>query len=150
MKTYAEMAKELFEIMDPAKFRPPHREVSKLMHGEMAVMRLFEKEDVPLTAGEISRRLRMTTSRIAAVLNSLEKKALISRFADEKDGRRVMVAITQQGRDFLEERRLDVLRHMQDMLEKLGEEDAREYVRLARRVMEIMRCRGETDEERNI
>ena len=37
-----------------------------------------------------------------------------------------------------------------EMLEKLGEEDAQEYVRLARRVMEIMRCRGETDEERNI
>ena len=42
------------------------------MRGEMAVLRLLAVEKQPLLAGEISKKLSMTTSRIAAVLNSLE------------------------------------------------------------------------------
>lgn len=147
MKSYAELALELFDIMDPEKRRPPSRDVSKLMHGEMAVMRLLDAEENALLAGEISKKLSMSTSRVAAVLGSLEKKALIERQTDPQDKRRVAVHITQAGRAFNAQKREHVIAHMQRMLEQLGENDAAEYVRLTRRALEIMHKEGFHEEK---
>lgn len=135
---YAALAQELFEIMDPQKRRPPNEEMDKVMRGEMAVMRLIEKEARDLSAGEISKMLHMTTSRIAAVLSSLEKKELVTRCADPKDGRRVMVMITAAGRAFCAQKHEEVRCHMERMLRQMGETDAKEYVRLTRRMLELM------------
>lgn len=66
-------------------------QISATLRGEMAVMRLLglnRNQHMQMAAGEISRQLGMTTSRIAAVLNSLEKKQLIVRRVDPKDRRR--------------------------------------------------------------
>ena len=50
-----------------------------------------------MTAGELSSRLSMTTSRVAAVLGILEKKGLLERENDAVDRRRVLVSLTQAG-----------------------------------------------------
>ena len=50
-----------------------------------------------MTAGELSSRLSMATSRVAAVLGSLEKKGLLERENDAVDRRRVLVSLTQAG-----------------------------------------------------
>lgn len=142
---YADLADELFRIMDPEKHRPPHQEMSMMMQGELAVMRLLDAAQGCLLAGDVSRKLNMTTSRIAAVLGSLEKKGLILRAADPADKRRVAVQITDEGRALNRRKREEVLSHMQQMLRRLGEQDAREYVRLTRRVFELMH-----EDERNI
>ena len=145
MDSYAELARELFEIMDTQKHRPPHPEMSKMMHGEMAVIRLLSAQGM-LLAGDISRSLKMNTSRVAAVLSSLEKKALIVRGEDPQDRRRVLVQLTQAGREFDDRKRAEIQSHMRWMLTQLGPCDAREYVRLTRRAMEIMN-KEELDEE---
>jgi len=134
---YAGLAQELLEIMDPEKRRPPNEEMDRLMRGEMAVLRLLHKER-RLLAGELSRRLNMTTSRIAAVLSSLEKKRLITRSQDKTDRRRVSVMITPAGVEFCAARRGEVHAHMQRLLERMGERDAEEYVRLMRRATQII------------
>ena len=140
---YDLLAQELFDVMDPEKHRPPNRRMDQVMRGEMAVMRLLEAESAPLPAGEISKKLCMTTARVAAVLGSLEKKGLAQRGEDPQDKRRVMVEITQAGRDFNAQRRMEVLGSMRGMLMQLGEADAREYVRLTRRAIEIMQAQRE-------
>lgn len=140
MDLYEELAQELFEIMDPEKHRPPHEPMNKMMHGEMAVIRLLDKADEGLLAGEISRKLNMTTARIAAVLNSLEKKDMILRKNDPADKRRVLVCVTATGQAVCREKRESIKRHMQRMLEQMGEHDASEYVRLTRLAFELMHC----------
>ena len=100
MTNYSALAQELLHALDTAGPRPPHEDISQTQRGEMAVLRLLAEENRQLLAGEISRGLGMTTSRIAAVLNSLEKKDMITRCADPADRRRVVVALTARGEDF--------------------------------------------------
>lgn len=137
---YDELARELFEIMDPEKRRPPHQDMNKMMHGEMAVMRLLEAENRPLLAGEISRKLSITTARVAAVLGGLERKGMIERKADPADKRRVAVHITSAGCAFNAHKRNEIITHMRSILVSMGEQDAREYVWLTRRAFELMQC----------
>ena len=97
MDIYVSLAEELMEALDRKKKGPPHEDMNAAMRGELAVLRLLSEEERALTAGEISRLLQMTTSRIAAVLGALEKKGLIVRSVDERDKRRVLVTPTERG-----------------------------------------------------
>ena len=138
MTNYSALAQELLHALDTAGPRPPHEDISQTQRGEMAVLRLLARERRQMLAGEISRSLSMTTSRIAAVLNSLERKGMIIRCADPGDRRRVVVRLTPSGEDFCLARRRDAERDFAHLLERLGEEDARQFVHLLGRVFAIL------------
>lgn len=131
------LAQEMFTLMDSAKRLGPEQ-MNAAMRGEMAVLRLLEHEDRALMAGEISRELCMTTSRIAAVLNSLEKKGLVARETDSRDRRRVMVCLTEAGAAICQKKKEQIRQNMEMLMRRLGEEDARALVHLTRRVQEAM------------
>lgn len=136
----ASLADELLRIMDENPHSLHDDQISATLRGEMAVMRLLGGRGTPcqLAAGEISRKLSMTTSRIAAVLNSLERKQMIVRQADPHDKRRVMVTLTEQGLAFCEEKHRHFVARATRFFELLGEEDARVFVRLMKRVAQIL------------
>ena len=138
MTNYSALAQELLHALDTAGPRPPHEDISQTQRGEMAVLRLLATQRRQMLAGEISRSLSMTTSRIAAVLNSLERKGMIIRCADPGDRRRVVVRLTPSGEDFCLARRRDAERDFAHLLERLGEEDARQFVHLLGRVFAIL------------
>ena len=138
MTNYTALAQELLHALDATGPRPPHEDISQTQRGEMAVLRLLARENRQLLAGEISRGLGMTTSRIAAVLNSLEKKGMITRCADPGDRRRVVVGLTARGEDFHLARRKEAERDFTHLLERLGEDDARQFVHLLGRVFAIL------------
>ncbi|MGN0774697.1 MAG: MarR family winged helix-turn-helix transcriptional regulator [Candidatus Ventricola sp.] len=138
MDIYVSLAEELMEALDRKKKGPPHEDVSAAMRGELAVLRLLEDEGRALTAGEISRLLRMTTSRIAAVLGALEKKGLIVRSADERDKRRVLVTPTERGLALGRRKKQNMIHAISYTFAQIGEQDAREFVRLMTRVYDIL------------
>lgn len=138
MEYYKALALDLMNAMTKNKKGPPHEEISATMRGEMAVLRLLDHENVPMAAGEISKTLDMTTSRIAAVLGSLEKKGMIQRQTDHSDRRRVLVTLTPQGGVFCRQRRQEALDLTAEMLSKLGEKDAADFVRIVKRIQAAM------------
>ena len=147
MDSYQAMAQELFAAMERGTRHLHHLEVNASMRGEMAVMRLLEEENGALTAGDISRLLEMTTSRIAAVLGALEKKGLIVRCADQADRRRVLVTLTESGAALCRMKRACLLRRMERFLSRLGEEDAAHFVRLMKRAQELIPLACSRDDE---
>lgn len=151
MDTYVSLAEEIMEIFDRRKHGMPHEEISAAMRGEMAVLRLLAMENRALTAGEISRMLHMTTSRIAAVLGALDKKALIVRSTDAQDKRRVQVTLTTKGLAICQRKKQAALKNISHALSQLGEQDAKEFVRLMRRMNDVLPpppppCMDEEDE----
>lgn len=155
MERYEALAREFFEALDASSCVPPNDRVSETMRGEAAVMRLLMREGRSLTPGEIGKLLGMTSSRIAAVMNALERKGFVLREGDAQDRRRVRVTLTQQGRAFCQKKQRCAVGDLSMLLSQLGEEDAALFVRLSRRVMEMMprmkenrRLRSQEGEER--
>lgn len=147
---YAALTEELIRMMYENPNRFQEEQISATLRGEMAVMRLLglnRNQHMQMAAGEISRQLGMTTSRIAAVLNSLEKKQLIVRRVDPKDRRRVMVSLTAEGIACHERKDARFRKHMTRFLELLGEKDARDFVRLMKRVIAITSSERFAEEE---
>lgn len=137
MDSYKELARAFLDEMESRRLLPPHPdEVSASMRGEMAVLRLLEHRRQRISAGEISRVLDMTTPRIAAVLNSLEKKGMIERGGDARDRRRVLVALTQKGNACCQAKKDAVLTRLAMVFEAIGPQDTEAFIRVMRRVSE--------------
>ena len=131
------LTEEMTRLLDEHPREARDNRFSAIMCGEMAVMRLLHNGSrKKMTAGELSSKLSMTTSRMAAVLGSLEKKGLLERENDEVDRRRVLVSLTQAGDALCEKRRQHFMKKISLLLSMLGD-DAPEFVRLLGRVFEI-------------
>ena len=129
----AALTEEMTRLLDEHPREARENRFSASLCGEMAVMRLLHNgTKKKMTAGELS----MTTSRVAAVLGSLEKKGLLERENDAVDRRCVLVSLTQAGEALCEKRKAHFKSKIALLLSMLGD-DAPEFVRLLGRMFEI-------------
>ena len=66
----------------------------------LAMMALWESE--PLSVKELGGRLKLDSGTLTPMLKKMEAKGLLSRCRDAKDERRVVVSLTDKGRDLRE------------------------------------------------
>ena len=83
-----------------------------------------------------SRIAPSSSARIAALLKHLEAKGWIVRTPDADDERRVDVVLTEAGAACIRERLSAVLDEVSGLLSALSPEEAAEYVRLQRKLLE--------------
>ena len=150
---------EMFETMQRMRQRrstpplPPgitRGEINALM-----MLSIIEARGEVVRPGMLAACSHATPGAVSQTLKSLEEKGLIVRRRGEGDSRSVTISLTNAGHEFEKEgRRLHDERFMH-MLEFLGEDDAREFVRIVNRMLEFeeshpwerasggMRCGGE-------
>lgn len=97
---------------------------------------LIEVED-GVNPKKISDFMGVSTARIANILNKLEEQELIVRTPDSVDKRQIVVNLTANGRTLGLEYQNEIISELSKMLEALGEDDAREYVRITKKIYEI-------------
>lgn len=135
---YEALAKVMLNRMYLLNKTRPQRNINEGMRGEAFVLQYIIHRGEPVLPSEISGFMKISTARMAVALNSLERKGFITRRIDPSDRRQILVDLTDRGRAFANEKQEHILRHTVQMLEQLGEQDARELVRLTERVAEIM------------
>jgi MarR family transcriptional regulator, organic hydroperoxide resistance regulator len=135
---YKALANELVSNMTKSPKMPFQKKVDDLSQGEKRILGyLTFFKDGGASSGELSEKLFLSTPRVASALNSLSKKGFIERNKDEDDKRIVIVTITESGRSFMMEEHEEALSMLEKTLEKLGEKDALEFVRILKRITEI-------------
>ncbi len=106
--------------------------------GELAVLGLLsQKEDGMMSSGDIAEALNMKTSRMAALLNALEKKNQIKRKRAEDDKRITYVIMTDVGREICSKLMDGVLRKVEHAYEVIGKEEMGRFVQTLRKLYEI-------------
>ena len=132
---------EMFETMQRMRQRrstpplPPgitRGEINALM-----MLSMMEARDEIARPGMLAACSHATPGAVSQTLKSLEEKGLIVRRRGEGDSRSVTISLTDTGHEFEKEGR-----HLHDerfmhMLEFLGEDDAREFVRIVNRMLEF-------------
>ena len=114
--------------------------------GENALLLQLIASGGKSTPGALAEDLGVSAARIAAMLRSLEIKKLVERVCDEKYKRRVTVTITAAGKQFVESISEAVSKRAQALLEKLGEDDAREFLRILKKCTGFDEKLSETQE----
>ncbi|CAG9606883.1 MarR family winged helix-turn-helix transcriptional regulator [Pseudoneobacillus rhizosphaerae] len=134
---YKALANELFQNMIRTRKKSFYKKVDEVSHGERKILGYLTYGKNKVTSGELSEYLDLSTPRVASALNSLSKKGFIKRKKDEQDKRVVIVNITESGKSFVKEEHEEAMGALEKILEKLGEQDAREFVRITKRIQEI-------------
>ncbi len=133
---YEVLAREFMECMHTIKKAGPQKPIEESMRGEAFVIQFLSHHGGSVLPSEISNIMGISTARVAATLNSLEKKGWITRRIDTDDRRRILVDLTSEGKAHAEQHHRHMMENTIKLLSMLGEEDAREYVRLSRKLAE--------------
>lgn len=133
---YTQLAYEFMETMYQIKKLNIHKQFNESMHGEIFTLYYISQSEENVIPSDISNDIGISTARVAATLNSLEKKGMITRKIDPSDRRRVLVEITPLGKKEIDNHIKMIKDITINMLSYLGEDDAKEYVRIMRRLVE--------------
>jgi DNA-binding MarR family transcriptional regulator len=134
---YKDLALEFIEVMNHTRKRNIPKQIDDSMRGEHFVLHYISEYEGNVTPSDISNEMGITSARIAAALNGLEKKGLIIRSIDPQDRRRILIDITDSGKEQVRKHYDKVLSKTTSMLEHLGEEDAKNYIRIMRKIAEF-------------
>ncbi|MDR7075986.1 DNA-binding MarR family transcriptional regulator [Neobacillus niacini] len=131
------MANEMVSNMTKSPKMPFQKKVDDLSQGERRILGyLTFLKNGGASSGELSEKLFLSTPRVASALKSLSKKGFIERNRHENDKRIVIVTITEAGKSFMREEQEKAVSMLEKTLQKLGEEDAKEFVRIIKRIIE--------------
>lgn len=130
---------ELIETMQEVSRLPLHAHLSAMARGELFVLRFLERHEGTAFPADLCQVMDVSKARVSVALHMLEEKGLIRKEEDGQDRRRIRIRITPEGMRYMQESREAAYQEAKRFFAKLGEEDAREYVRLMRRMLEIAR-----------
>jgi MarR family transcriptional regulator, organic hydroperoxide resistance regulator len=134
---YKDLVEEFFQNISKSPKMPFQKKVNELSHGERSILGYLTFKQNDVTSGDLSEKLFLSTPRVAAALKNLAKKGYIERNRDKDDKRLVIVSITPIGRTFVMEEHEEAKRIVEQTFRKLGEHDAKEFVRIVKRIEEI-------------
>lgn len=135
MVNYLILADELMK--SSFKKKSPFSTPEDISRGEVGIMIFLTTERNNVLAGDLAQELSLSSGRIAIALKSLESKGFIARRIDENDKRKVIVSVTENGKKFAEKGRLRYLEDTQKLLRFLGEDDAKSFVRIIKKIAGI-------------
>jgi len=138
-----ELAVELLNVFQTLQKTIAQKHINDATKGEKFVLHYITLSGGEVLPGEIGCETHVSSARVAATLNSLEKKGLITRQIDEGDRRKILVRITQKGREVDEENHNALLKEVTEMLSHLGENDAKELIRIIYKLANIFNEEGE-------
>ena len=134
---YIELAVQLIDMRATVPQIKMERTMSQIARGEILALNYLAANGNQAYPKDMSRALMLTTARVAAMLKSLEGQGMITRSPDPSYSRQVIVCLTEKGVALVEERRTGMIHSVAKMLEALGEEDAKAYVRIQARLIEL-------------
>ena len=102
---------------------------------------LLEADAIGTKVSDLSMQMHITPAAVTHMLNSLEEGGYIERLADPADRRVVLVKLTDKGRQTVEARKAKFLEKLMELIGFLGEQDARELLRLVSAILTYFKDR---------
>lgn len=134
---YESMAEELLTIHARLLHVPANQMMDHFSRGEFFVLNYLMAHHGTAFPKELSRGMDVSSARIAALLNQMEKKGWIVRAADLEDCRQTIITLTDNGKKEVERTRATIVSAVMQMLTSIGPEDAQELLRIERKIMKI-------------
>lgn len=131
-------AQEFMEKLYTSIPRFFYSELETTQRGFGFVLSYLEQADSEVNAGDLSKKLNVSTARIAALLKKMEQSGLITRRTSPKDARRTVVEITPSGIALVDGMREQTLHRMELLLAQVSKEDLETYIRISRQIKKVM------------
>ena len=127
---YSDLSGDFLKTMYKFYRNRPQKQIHNAMHGEAFVLHFIAQSDDFVIPGDIENAMNISSARVTAVLNGLENKGLVTRRIDSADRRRTILTLTPEGETKVSEDTKQLLELAVEMLEFLGDEDSRHFLRI--------------------
>lgn len=132
---YRALAQELVGMRAELRRAGVERLVDRMAAGEQGALCLLLQNGEIAHPKDLSERMGVSTARVATMLGHLEERGLLTRSPDPADNRQTVVALTDRGVAFITAQREEALGLIAKLLERLGPEDAAQYVRIQKKLV---------------
>ncbi|MDR2833506.1 MAG: MarR family winged helix-turn-helix transcriptional regulator [Streptococcaceae bacterium] len=105
--------------------------------GENAVLaQLFHHDQEEIAPSDLSKCTHTSTARVASILNSLEEKGFVTREISKEDRRKIIVKITEAGKEEALKNKKIILGNISTIFEKMGKEETEHFLRTFEKFVE--------------
>lgn len=129
-----QLADQLLAVIALQKNTPSAKKSQAVMGTENFILTYLGDHPDKATPRELSQRFNVTVARVSTVLKHLEGKQLISRTINPTDKRKFIFELTELGRSKVTELNQDRYNDLVDLVEYLGEKDAKDYIRILKKL----------------
>ena len=133
-----ELAKQLMASLHGIRGGRGSHSKDMEMRGEINALHALHHHPEGMTPTALARACRVSTARITKTLDQLEGRGLVERKASARDRRSVNVTLTEKGSAEVAQRIEGINNYVAGVLRELGEDDAREVVRISARLARIV------------
>ncbi len=132
---YCLLAEKLVDLRMLMHLTPAVRKLSVLEQGTFLALQCLSDHQDAVHPKELSREMAISSARVAALLNHMEREEMIVRTADPNDSRQIMVSLTPEGKRLIQTKRKEVVDLMANALKGLEPEEAETYFRIQRKLL---------------
>lgn len=132
------LAREILETLSSMEKRNVLSKRKFLLRGEELFLVVLDDAGGMSTPSQLSEYTDFTPARVSAIIKALEGKGYILRQQNETDKRCTIIEITEKGLVYSRELKEAAIKNSLDIIDKLGEKDSAEFVRLLKKLFEIM------------
>lgn len=111
------------------------------MRGKINALHALHHHPEGMTPTALARACQVSTARITKTLDQLEGRGLVERRASARDRRSVNVMLTEKGTTEVSRRIEEINSYVGGILSELGEDDAKELVRISGRLAQVVAAR---------
>lgn len=129
-------------LMEQLKKAPPaecFQNFDMSTAGIRAILKILNEADSKVTAGDLSKHIKVSTARIAVLLKKMEAKGLIEKEHDSADGRVVVVKLSNQGKELADKFKENLYVHIGEMIDKIGMERMLEFAAVSNEIQSLMK-----------
>ena len=102
--------------------------------GVFLLLKILRNKRKAMAAGELSSKMKVSSARMAAMLNNLSQKGYIKKEKTEDDGRKTIVTITKDGQNALAKREGKVVGLIDKLLKKLSSKDIKNLLEICKKL----------------
>ena len=131
------LAESMMNAFDIINKQELFEKMKVTLKGENLMLAILMKMGGKATPGELIKYTECTAARLTAIAKSLESKGFVKRIQNSEDKRSTIIEMTSEGIARFMLLQKEAIENILSLIEKLGENDAKEFIRLVQRVSEI-------------
>ena len=132
------LAREILETLSNMEKRSVLTKRKFLLKGEDLFLVVLSEAGGMSTPSKMAEYTDFTPARLSAIIKALENKGFILRQQDEVDKRCTIIETTEKGSEHSRQLKEAAINNSLEIIEKLGEKDSLEFLRLMKRLFDIM------------
>ena len=131
----------VLNIMQQLHHKPPDdilRKFSDDNAGIGCMLKYLYETENPVSAGEISRFMRVSTARVSVLLKKMYEKGYICRCNCSEDARRLMISLSEKGKAEYLVRQERMIEIFSNIIDRIGKEQMEEFISISNEIKEIV------------